>query len=69
MIASNAKYILVLNEINMEISALNQKLFMWSKNGGNLTAISFRSQKDNKPETRNDNIRSLYALDMKKWHL
>lgn len=47
MIASNAKYIL---EINMEISALNQKLFMWSKNGGNLTAISFRSQKDNKPE-------------------
>lgn len=69
MIASNAKYILVLNEINMEISALNQKLFMWSKNGGNLTAISIRSQKDNKPETRNDNIRSLYALDMKKWHL
>lgn len=50
MIASNAKYILVLNEINMEISALNLKLFMWSKNGGNLTAISFRSQKDNKPE-------------------
>lgn len=50
MIASNAKYILVLNEINMEISALNQKLFTWSKNGGNLTAISFRSQKDNKPE-------------------
>lgn len=50
MIASNAKYILVLKEINMEISALNQKLFMWSKNGGNLTAISFRSQKDNKPE-------------------
>lgn len=49
-IASNAKYILVLNEINMEISALNQKLFIWSKNGGNLTAISFRSQKDNKPE-------------------
>lgn len=69
MIASNAKYILLLNEINMEISALNQKLFMWSKNGGNLTAISFRSQKDNKPETRSDNIRSLYALDMKKWHL
>lgn len=31
MIASNAKYILVLNEINMEISALNQKLFIRAK--------------------------------------